>query len=255
MPRYSQVFLADAGICARIAGGLDGGEFDRVVEIGPGGGALTSFLFPKYGSRLTAVEIDPRLLPALTAKFPGLNVVNSDFLAADLAALAGPGRTAFIGNLPYECATPILEKTLFFSGFSIAVFMFQREVARKLTAVPGDHDHGYLSLITAARASVELLLDVEANSFKPVPAVDSSVLLFKPRSFFPSAGEEERFRALARKAFSHRRKTLINSLALCGVEKAKAAAAVERAGLKPTVRAQELSLPQFAALAGQLSGA
>lgn len=255
MPRYSQVFLADTGICARIAGALDGETFDRVIEIGPGGGALTSFLFPKYSSRLTAVEIDPLLVPALKAKFPGLEVLNKDFLHADLSALAGPGRTAFIGNLPYECATPILEKTLLFGGFSVAVFMFQREVARKITASPGGHDYGYLSLITTARASAELLTDVKAGSFKPVPAVDSSVLVFKPRRFFASAEEEERFRALLRKAFSHRRKTLINSLALCGVDKAAAAAAVAAAGFKPTVRPQELSLPEFAALSGLLAGA
>jgi 16S rRNA (adenine1518-N6/adenine1519-N6)-dimethyltransferase len=253
MPRYSQVFLADQGICARIAGALDGETFDRVVEIGPGGGALTSFLFPKYGPAMKAVEIDPLLVPALRQKFPGLEVVNQDFLAADLSAVAGPGRAAFIGNLPYECSTAILDKVLSYPAFSVAVFMFQKEVARKITSGPDDHDYGYLSLLTAARASAELLTDVKAGSFRPVPAVDSSVLVFRPRPFFPSAAEGERFRALVRKAFSHRRKTLVNSLALCGVDKAAAAAAVEKAGFKPAVRPQELSLEQFAALAGLLA--
>lgn len=254
MPRYSQVFLADKGICARIAGALDGEAFDRVVEIGPGGGALTSFLFPKFGPRMKAVEIDPLLVPALREKFPGLEVVNADFLGADLAAVAGPGRTAFIGNLPYECSTAILEKVLSFGGFSVAVFMFQKEVARKIAAAPNDHDYGYLSLATAARASAELLTDVKAGSFRPVPAVDSSVLVFRPRPFFPSAAEWTRFRELVKKAFSHRRKTLVNSLALCGVDKAAAAAAVAKAGFKPTVRPQELSLEQFAGLAALLAG-
>jgi len=254
MPRYSQVFLHDQGVCSRIAAGLRGEDFDRVIEIGPGGGALTSFLFPEYGGRMKAVEIDPLLVPALRARFPGLDVVNEDFLTADLAALAGPGRTAFIGNLPYECSTVILEKTLFFGGFSVAVFMFQKEVARKITAAPNDHDYGSLSLITAARASAELLLDVKAGSFKPVPAVDSSVLVFRPRPFFPSREEEGRFRALVRKAFSHRRKTLVNSLSLCGVDKSAAAAAVEQAGFKPAVRAQELSLAEFSRLSALLGG-
>lgn len=253
MPRYSQVFLADKGICARIAGALDAEAFDRVVEIGPGGGALTAFLFPKYGPRLKAVEIDPLLVPGLRAKFPGLEVVNMDFLEADLAAVAGPGRTAFIGNLPYECSTAILEKVLSFSGFSVAVFMFQKEVARKITAAPRAHDYGYLSLVTAARACAELLTDVKAGSFRPVPAVDSSVLTFRPRPFFGSAAEEGRFRDLIKKAFSHRRKTLVNSLALCGVDKGAAASAVERAGFKPAVRPQELSLAEFAALAALLA--
>ncbi len=254
MPKFSQVFLADKGICARIAGGLDGGTFDRVVEIGPGGGALTEFLFPRYGARMRAVEIDSSLLPNLNSRFPGLEIVNSDFLKADLAAVAGPGRIAFISNLPYECSTVILDRVLDYPGLALAVFMFQKEVARKVLASPGDRDYGYLTLITAARASCELLLDVKAGSFRPVPAVDSSVVAFRPRPFFSDGAEWERFRELVKKAFLHRRKTLINSLALCGVDKARAAAAVERAGYKPTVRPQEVDLKGFAALAGDLLG-
>ncbi|MCM2267656.1 MAG: 16S rRNA (adenine(1518)-N(6)/adenine(1519)-N(6))-dimethyltransferase RsmA [Elusimicrobiales bacterium] len=254
MPKYSQVFLADKGICSRIAGALQDESFDRVLEIGPGGGALTSFLFPRYGALLKAVEIDPLLLPALREKFPGLELINSDFLKLDLASAAGPGRTAFIGNLPYECATPILDKTLAFPGFAAAVYMFQKEVGDKLLAPPGGPDYGFLTLITRARASAELLLEVKAGSFKPVPAVDSSVVVFRPRPFFSDEAGEARFRELVKKAFSHRRKTLVNSLALCGVDKARAAAAVEKAGYKPFVRAQELDLPGFAALADVLLG-
>ncbi len=254
MPKYSQVFLADESICAEIAGALDGETFDRVIEIGPGGGALTAHLYPKYKGAMKAVEIDPRLVPALNARFPGLEVVNSDFLEADLATLAGPGRTAFIGNLPYECSTAILEKTLFFPGFEFAVFMFQKEVANRILAAPGDHDYGYLSLLAASRSAASLVLDVKAANFKPVPAVDSAVVAFKPRKFFQEKVKEEAFRALVRKAFTHRRKTLINSLSLCGVEKAVGAAAVEKAGFKPTVRAQEISLEGFSALADILGG-
>ncbi|HCC48142.1 MAG TPA: ribosomal RNA small subunit methyltransferase A [Elusimicrobia bacterium] len=255
MPKYSQVFLADKEICARIAAGLDDAPFDRLVEVGPGGGALTEFLFPKYGPRMKAVEIDSSLLPALRARFPGLEVVNQDFLDADLAALAGPGLAAFIGNLPYECSTAILEKVLFYEGFGTAIFMFQREVARRITAAPGDSDYGGLSVVTAARASAELLLDVKAASFSPVPAVESSVLVFKPRLYFPEKKREDAFRALVKKAFSHRRKTLVNSLALCGIPKEAAAAAVQKCGLKPTARAQELSLESYAVLTAELGGA
>ena len=248
MPKYSQVFLADREICARIAGALEGASFDRLIEIGPGGGALTSFLFPRYGKLMKAVEIDPGLLPALREKFKGLEVLNEDFLATDLEKAAGPGRTAFIGNLPYECATAILERTLFCRGMVLSVFMFQKEVARRITAAPGDGDYGALSLLTASRASAELLMDIRAASFNPVPAVDSSVLLFRPKVFFSVPGEETAFRALVRKAFSHRRKTLINSLGLCGVDKTSASAAVEKAGFKASVRAQEIPLEGFVRL-------
>ena len=95
-------------------------------------------------------------------------------------------------------------------------------------------------------------MDIEAASFKPVPAVVSSVLVFRPKVFFSSPGEEAAFRALVRKSFSHRRKTLVNSLGLCGVDKAAAAAAVEKAGFKSSVRAQEISLEGFAALSAML---
>ncbi|HAT71744.1 MAG TPA: ribosomal RNA small subunit methyltransferase A [Elusimicrobia bacterium] len=252
MPKYSQVFLADNVICARIAAALAGASFDRLIEIGPGGGALTAHLFPKYRDRMAAVEIDKALIPGLNSRFPGLEIVNDDFLRADLGKIAGPGRTAFIGNLPYECATPILEKTLLFPGLELAVFMFQKEVARKILALPGGHDYGYLTLLTGARASSELLMDIKAGSFKPVPAVDSSVVVFRPRNFFSDEAAGQRCLALAKKAFRHRRKTLVNSLALCGVDKAAAAAAVEREGFKPAVRAQEISLGGFSRLAESL---
>ena len=254
MPKYSQVFLADKGICSRIAGALGGAVFERVLEIGPGGGALTEHLFPKYGARMRAVEIDPALVPALRSRFPGLDVLNQDFLEADLAAAAGPGPAAFIGNLPYECSTAILEKSLSYEGLALAVFMFQKEVARRITAAPGDSDYGALSVLTASRAGAELLMDVRAGSFRPVPAVDSSVLVFRPRRLFSDGAREAAFRSLVRKAFSHRRKTLVNSLALCGVDKAAAAAAAERCGLKPAARPQELTLELFAALAAELGG-
>lgn len=251
MPKYSQVFLADKGLCARIAGALAGAAFDSLTEIGPGGGALTEFLFPAY-PRMKAVEIDSALIPGLQAKFPGLEIVNRDFLGTDLRDLAGPGRAAFISNLPYECSTAILEKTLFYDGLTLAVFMFQKEVARRITAAPGDSDYGSLSLLTAARASAELLMDIKAGSFKPVPAVDSSVLVLRPRRYFADAPQEAAFRALVRKAFSHRRKTLANSLSLCGIDKAAAAAAVAACGFKPAVRPQELGLEDFARLCGAL---
>jgi 16S rRNA (adenine1518-N6/adenine1519-N6)-dimethyltransferase len=249
MPKYSQVFLADTAICAKITGALRKEAFDSVVEIGPGAGALTASLYPAYGGRMKAVEIDAGLVPDLQAKFKGLEVVNSDFLALDLERAAGPGRVAFIGNLPYECSTAMLEKVLAFGRFSAAVFMFQKEVARRITAPVGGSEYGVLTLLTGCRASSELLLDVKAGSFRPVPKVDSSVLLFKPCRRFPDPADENFFLATVKKSFMHRRKTLVNSLSLSGVPKAAAAAAVEKAGYLPTVRAQELTLEGFETLA------
>lgn len=253
MPKYSQVFLADTGICARIANGLRGAEFDTLVEIGPGGGALTGQLFPKYGPRMKAIEIDRELAPELRRKFEGLEVINKDFMEVDLEAETGPGRIAFIGNLPYDCSTAILERALAFGRFSYAVFMFQKEVARRITSEPGGSEYGCLALLTAARATAELLMDVKAGSFRPVPAVDSSVLVFRPKPYFTDPAEAARFTGTVKKAFTHRRKTLVNSLSLCGVDKDRALAAVLKTGLKPTARAQELTLDTFAALSAALN--
>jgi 16S rRNA (adenine1518-N6/adenine1519-N6)-dimethyltransferase len=233
---------------------LRAAEFDTLVEVGPGGGALTGQLFPKYGPRMKTIEIDPELVPALRKKFEGLEVINKDFMTADLEAESGPGRIAFIGNLPYDCATAILERVLAFGRFSFAVFMFQKEVARRITSEPGGSEYGCLTLLTAARASAELLLDVKAGSFRPVPAVDSSVLVFRPRPYFSDPALAAHFTGTVKKSFAHRRKTLVNSLSLCGVNKAAALEAVLKVGLKPTARAQELDLDTFAALSTALAG-
>ena len=200
------------------------------------------------------MEVDTALAGPLREKFPGLDVLNADFLSLDLEAAAWPGRVGFISNLPYECSTAILDKVLCFGRLAQAVFMFQKEVALRITAPVGSAEYGYLTLITAARAKASLLTDVKAGSFRPVPRVNSSVLVFSPAPYFTDQAREGAYRSLLKKAFAHRRKTLVNSLALCGVDKAAAAAAVERAGFLPTVRAQELTIEGFAALASALEG-
>src|SRR3989339_1277253 len=152
MPKYSQVFLKDVRMCERIASVLEPVNFVSAVEIGPGRGALTEFLCTLWGDKLSVVEIDPLMTNRIKEKFPGLRVNNSDFLALNLEASFPAGPVAFIGNLPYECSTAILMKVLAFSRFGAAVFMFQREVARKITAETGDSDYGYLSVAVQAQS-------------------------------------------------------------------------------------------------------
>ncbi|HBA61392.1 MAG TPA: ribosomal RNA small subunit methyltransferase A [Elusimicrobia bacterium] len=253
MPKYSQVFLHDKNVRSRIAAAAGEAQFELLVEIGPGKGALTGLLFPEYGPRLLAVEIDPAMAAILKAAHPGLELINRDFMELDLPALTAGRKTAFIGNLPYECSTAILEKTLACPDFELGVFMFQREVARKICARPGAHDYSYLSVISQAQAQAELLLDVPAGCFTPVPEVDSSVLVFRPRRALPSPAAFAAFSSFLKAAFAHRRKTLINSLALSGkYSKAGVSAILEKQGHKLTCRPQELTGAEFLALLREL---
>lgn len=249
MPKYSQVFLKDRGMCELIASELRPGDFDGAVEIGPGRGALTEFLYPLWGSRLSLVEIDPKLAEGMKEKYPAAAVHAADFLEFDLAANF-PGKTAFIGNLPYECSTAILMKTLAFPGFAAAVFMFQREVAEKITAPAGASDYGYFSVAAQVQSEVKLLAEVPAVSFSPAPEVDSSVLVFTPLSRFPCAERREAFLSFVKNAFSHRRKTLMNSLAM-GLrrEKEQVRRVIEGAGFDPGTRPQNLSVQDYLKLA------
>ena len=191
MPKYSQVFLKDAAMCEAIATALGPEEFASGVEIGPGRGALTEFLVPLWGSKLTAVEIDPLMAARVKERFPGLRTINSDFLTLDLETRFPDGPAAFVGNLPYECSTAILMKVLSFSRLGGAVFMFQREVAQKITAAAGDSDYGYLSVAVQTLSETAWFADVPAASFSPVPDVDSSVLVFKPRPSGPGAADRK----------------------------------------------------------------
>ncbi len=262
-------------MCEDIATSLGPEEFVSCAEIGPGRGALTEFLVPLWGDKLSAVEIDPLMTARIKERFPGLRIINSDFLALDLEAVYPAGPVAFIGNLPYECSTAILMKSLAFSRLGAAVFMFQREVARKITAAAGDPDYGYLSVAVQAQSETALLADVPAASFSPVPKVDSSVLVFKPRPFvtgtdnieagersqagaaapkerdkprgaFASPGEREIFLDFVKNAFSHRRKTLANSLSMGrGLDKAETANRIQAAGFDPGLRPQNLSVSDY----------
>lgn len=251
MPKYSQVFLKDRGMCERIASELRPEDFDRAVEIGPGRGALTEFLVPLWGERLSLIEIDVALAAAMREKYPSVAVHNADFLDFDLAAVLPEGsRTAFIGNLPYECSTAILLKTLAYPGFSAAAFMFQREVAEKIAAPAGDSDYGYFSVAAQVQSRVRLLAEVPAGSFRPVPEVDSSVLVFTPQQVFPEAGRRQAFLAFVKHAFSHRRKTLMNSLSM-GLrrEKEEVRRIIESSGFDPGTRPQNLSVADYLKLA------
>lgn len=252
MPKYSQVFLKDVKACERIANALNPDDFCAAVEIGPGRGALTEFLYPLWKEKLTAVEIDPRMAEKISGKFPALKLLNQDFLSLKDEQLCADssGPVAFIGNLPYECSTAILLKVLSFPRFGAAAFMFQKEVADKILAHTGSHDYSYFSIAAQAQSLPELFEDVPATSFSPVPKVDSTVLSFRPRTVFKSEAEKEKVLRVVKQAFAHRRKTLANSLALSRcVERAEIERVLKAAGFEPTLRPQNLSVEDYIKLA------
>jgi len=232
---------------------------DAVLEIGAGDGTLTGELGERAG-RVIAVETDRRLFPRLRGKFPPggtVEVVEADILAFDLSSLIPLAPLKVVADLPYNIAVAVLDRLLDRGGlFSLMILMFQKEVALRLTAKEGSRHYGSLSLATQYRSEAEIIRTVPPEAFRPRPKVDSALVRIVPRlsPLLPPA-EEILFMRLARGGFSHRRKTLLNSLARSGfpVPVKDVAEALEELSLAPKVRAEDISFQQYLALAAALA--
>ncbi len=249
MRKYGQHFLKDIRVIDAIAAAVPEG-LCNAVEIGPGRGALTEKLLKKEFENFTLVEIDPQMREVLLARWPELEgkIVLSDFLKFDLASLpASP--TFFVSNLPYIDAAEILDKVLSWRYFSGAVFMFQKEQAQRILAKEGGEGYGPLSILSQLRAEVKPLLKVGKACFNPPPKVESMVLTFKKKET-PFADETRwpKFVRLVKAAFAHRRKTLFNSLSLCGFDKRRIQEALARLQMPASVRAEQISLETYVKL-------
>jgi 16S rRNA (adenine1518-N6/adenine1519-N6)-dimethyltransferase len=247
--RFGQHFLHDPGVLRRIVDAIDPQPGDRLVEIGPGRGALTLPLLERLG-RLEVIEIDRDLVRELGARAEGrgeLVVHTGDVLEVDFAALRGAGsRLRVCGNLPYNISTPLLFHLLA-SRDAIADmhFMLQKEVVDRIVARPGGKDYGRLTIMLAAACAAEALFRVGRGAFQPPPAVESAVLRLVPHASDPfPLPDRERFARLVAAAFSQRRKTLRNSLRGL-VDAAGFAAAAVDADRRP----ETLSPAEFARLA------
>ncbi len=263
-PRKSlgQHFLADQGVVHRILARARLVPSLPVLEVGPGHGELTLPL-AKSMERVLAVEKDGRLAERLREKLRERGIANVTVIDGDIlrwpfeTALARPSeRLQVIGNLPYNISAPFLEKLLENRcRLDRAVLMFQLEVARRLTAPPGNKSYGALSVIVQGQARVKPLFEVPGTAFRPRPKVDSMVV---EMDFGPPARAagipDVRFRQVVRASFAHRRKTLLNSLrgALPSLEREGLRAAIETCGIDPGCRAETLELEDFLCLAGQL---
>jgi 16S rRNA (adenine1518-N6/adenine1519-N6)-dimethyltransferase len=248
--RFGQHHLVHSGLCRPLIEFLEPAA-RRVLEIGPGGGALTRALL-EAGASLLALEVDPTWAFALRQRTAGLGVeprlaiAVADALEIDWERL--PAGCLVAGNLPYNVATPLLRSILSVSPVGLrAGFLVQWEVGRRLTAAPGGKEYGALSVLVAARAGVEELGRVEASSFRPRPKVDGLFVGLTVRHPPVAEAEMGDFNGLVQAAFAQRRKTLRNALGAAWGRGA-ALAALEEAGIDPGERAERLSLADFTRL-------
>lgn len=245
--RFGQHFLHDPAVIRRIVDAIASRPGMRVVEIGPGRGALTGLLLERVGA-LDAIEIDRDLIAELTQRLGHdgrLRLHSADVLDFDFCALAGGAPLHLVGNLPYNISTPLLFH-LHDQAHCIEqmVFMLQKEVAERLAAAPGGKDYGRLSVMIQWRFTVTKLFDVGPGAFHPPPQVESTVVRLTPRPPVIELRDAAHFARVVKAAFAQRRKTLRNSLR--GVV---ALAALERAGIDAVRRAETLSPREFAILA------
>ncbi len=256
-----QNFLTDPSVCPAMADAAADGD-TGVIEIGPGMGVLTVQL-AEVAKKVIAVELDERLRPILKRTledYPNASVIFSDVLKLDLKKLIEDEfkdckRVTVCANLPYYITSPIimslLESRLPVESITV---MVQKEAAERLCAKIPSRDVGAVTLAAAFYAEGEILFGVPRDSFTPAPNVDSAVIQFKIRSESAVRVEDEKqlFR-LIRGAFEHRRKTLMNSVSASGVvPKERLAEALSELEIPLTVRAEQLTLKQFAEIADRI---
>ena len=249
--RFGQHFLEDRDVIGRIVDAMALRQGDSIVEIGPGLGALTGPLLERV-AHLHAVEIDRDLCARLRRRFPPgrLTVHEGDALEFDFESLAAPLRV--VGNLPYNISTPLLFRLSAVGERCTDMhLMLQKEVVDRLTAAPGSKDYGRLSVMLQYRYRFERLMQVPASAFRPEPKVDSAVVRLMPRPAAELAAlDAESFARVVKKAFSTRRKTVKNSLS--GLVSAAELAAL---GIDPSLRAEDLAVPAFVAIANHVRDA
>ncbi len=247
--RFGQNFLVSPEAVDRIvyAAGLT--PTDRALEIGPGLGVLTERI-RATGADTRCIEIDRDLAAALRESMPDLVLVEGDAMRVDLDEVCpGPGWKV-IANLPYNVATPLLLRLLGHpEHFTTMVLMFQREVGERIQAGPSHSSRGSLSVQVQVRARVRPVLTLPPGAFHPAPKVHSVVLGFEliPEPDFGGVSPAF-FDRIVRLGFSHRRKTLLNSLG-SGLMRVSAQAACDAAGIDSRRRAETLDLPEWRRLA------
>jgi 16S rRNA (adenine1518-N6/adenine1519-N6)-dimethyltransferase len=207
-----QHFLKDENVCKQIVAELKADPFTQLLEVGPGGGALTKYLLQLDNVDFKAVELDTEKVQYLEHTYPSIKekIINKNFLDID-----PPFKDQFtvVGNFPYNISTQILFKILEWKDqVPVSIGMFQKEVAERAASAPGSKVYGVLSALVQAFYKVEYLFDVDANSFTPPPKVTSGVIRLRRREDVPLMKSEKAYFNVVKTAFNQRRKTLRNAL-------------------------------------------
>jgi len=243
-----QHFLHERAVVEKIVLAVDPRPGDRLVEIGPGQGAITFPLLRRHGM-LTAIEFDRDLLAPLAAAAEGigeLTLIPGDVLGVDFTALANGGLLRLVGNLPYNLSSPILFHALDHAPVIQDMhFMLQKEVVDRMAAGPGSKVYGRLSVMLQAYCRVTPLFTVPPGAFRPPPKVDSAVVRLVPRDPREVCIDDPAvFKNVVRAAFGQRRKTLRNALSTV-----TDADTIVAAGLAPGDRAEQVPVAGFVRLA------
>jgi len=259
--RLGQNFLIDDGILEQIISLYDLRKDDLVVEVGAGLGALTTRLATRV-RKVLAIEIDKTLVDLLKdkiVKHENVEVINQDILRFDFRGVAESygDKLKVLGNIPYNISAPLLFKLIDYKAFlSMAVLMFQEEVANRITANPGTKDYGILSVFCQVNAAVSKELKVPRHHFYPQPKVDSAVVSFLFHETSLMKIEDERiFKKVVRASFAQRRKTIKNALKhslSLNIPFEDVLIAMEKSGIDPQRRGETLSLEEFRDLSSAL---
>ncbi len=251
--RFGQNFLHDPGVIQRIVSSIHPRPGQHLVEIGPGQGALTRPLLSACG-QLDVVELDRDLIAPLQQQLAGageLHVHQADALRFDFCALQtnNSSRLRVVGNLPYNISTPLLFHLMQQAPcIEDMHFMLQKEVVQRMVAQPGNKDYGRLTVMLAYYCESEMLFSVGPGAFFPAPKVDSAIIRLRPHRQPPVEVDDPTLLSkLVAQAFSQRRKTLRNNL-----REWLSADAIAALDIDPGIRAECLSLAQFAHLTNAL---
>lgn len=207
-----QHFLKDENICRKIVTSLQEHPFSQLIEVGPGGGALTKYLLQIENIDFKAVELDEEKVEYLEKTYPSIKgkIIHQSFLDIE-KPFSGP--FTVVGNFPYNISTQILFKLLDWrEEVECMVGMFQKEVAQRVAAKEGNKTYGVLSVLIQAFFEVEYLFDVNEQCFQPPPKVKSGVIRMLPKKEVPAMKSEKEFFLLVKTAFNQRRKTLRNAV-------------------------------------------
>lgn len=236
-----QHFLHDENMCRKIVSSVDHQPGMQLLEIGPGGGAITKYLIEWQDVHYKAIEIDEEKVTYLNKTYPVLQhkIIRQDILKADVPF---EGTFGIVGNFPYNISSPILFKVLDWEPqVAEVVGMFQKEVAQRVAAGPGSKMYGILSVLIQAFFKVEYLFDVHENCFTPPPKVKSGVIKLTNISNPYEITDKRKFIILVKAAFNQRRKTLRNALKSTLQQEALSDVLMDK-------RAEQLSVEDFVRL-------